>query len=66
MRLTMHEKVIVGCSSVGTAVALIMVAEGLSRGSFEPLVTLVAVFSGLTMLSTLRGARQRGSGPPAP
>ena len=59
MRLTMHEKAIVGCSSVATALALIMVAERMVRGSFEPLLALVAVFSGLTILSTLRAAGLR-------
>jgi hypothetical protein len=66
MQLTTHEKVIVGCSSVATALALIMVAERMTSGSFPALLALVAVLSGLTVLSTLRGARLRRSGPPAP
>ena len=66
MQLTTHERVIVGCSGAATVLALILVAERMGSGPFPTLTALVAVFSGLTALLTLRGAHLRRSGPPAP
>ena len=68
--MTIHvnstERVIIAASSAAILLSLIGIAQN-SRGVLQLVLgALIVVFSGLTIVFTIRGAHARSSTPPAP